>query len=131
MHAIVESGGKQYRVEPGDRLIVERLDVEPGAEVELDRVLLVADGTNVQVGRPTVAGAKVKAHVIEHDRGEKLIVFKFKAKVRYRRRTGHRQARTHLRVTEITGAESGTQERRRQQPQRSRQSRAATRSEAV
>jgi large subunit ribosomal protein L21 len=126
MHAILVSGGKQYRVEPGDRLIVERLQAEPGAEVEFDQVLLVANGANVQVGHPTVPGAKVKAHVLEHDRGEKLIVFKYKAKVRYRRKTGHRQERTHLRVTDITGVTSGTQEGRRQQPQRQRQSRAAT-----
>lgn len=124
MHAILETGGKQYRVEPGDRLVVERLRAEPGAEIEFDRVLLVADGANVQVGRPTVPGAKVRAHVLDHDRGQKLVVFKYKAKVRYRRKTGHRQEQTHLRITEITGVSSGTQERRRQQPQRERQPRA-------
>lgn len=102
MHAIFETGGKQYRVAPGDRIAVERLDAEAGAQVEFDHVLLVEDGGNVQLGHPVVPGAKVVGHVIEHDRDEKLIVFKFKAKVRYRRKTGHRQPRTQVRVTDIT-----------------------------
>ncbi|MSQ23645.1 MAG: 50S ribosomal protein L21 [Chloroflexi bacterium] len=102
MHAIIETGGKQYRVAPGDRLTIERLETEPGAVVEFDRVLLVEDGAEVQVGHPTVPGAKVLGHVLSHDRGEKLIVFKFKAKSRYRRRTGHRQELTQVRVTDIT-----------------------------
>ena len=101
MRAIIETGGKQYRVAPGDKLTIEKLDIEPGAAVEFDRVLLVEDDANVEIGHPTVPGAKVLGHVIEHDRGPKLIVFKFKAKVRYRRRTGHRQDQTHVRVTEI------------------------------
>src|SRR5438093_5508005 len=102
MHAIFETGGKQYRVAPGDKVIVERLDIEPGAEVTFDRVLLVEDGADVQVGHPVIPGAAVKGHVLENDKGEKLIVFKFKAKVRYRRKTGHRQPRTQVRVTDIT-----------------------------
>jgi large subunit ribosomal protein L21 len=102
MHAIFETGGKQYRVTPGDRVTVERLDAEPGATVEFDRVLMIDDGADVQVGHPAVPGARVVGHVLEHDRDEKLIVFKFKAKVRYRRKTGHRQPRTHVRVTDIT-----------------------------
>lgn len=101
MHAVIETGGKQYRVSPGDKVTIEKLDVEPGAPVEFDRVLLVEDEASVEVGHPTIAGAKVLGHVLEHDRGEKLIVFKFKAKSRYRRRTGHRQSRTQVRVTEI------------------------------
>ncbi len=101
MFAIIESGGKQYRVAPGAALEVERLGSEPGATVEFDRVLLIGDDGEVQVGSPTVAGAKVLAHVLDHDRGEKLIVFKYKAKSNYRRRTGHRQALTRVRITEI------------------------------
>lgn len=101
MRAIIETGGKQYRVAPGDRIIVERLDIEPGATVEFDRVLMVDDDGDVQVGRPLVPGAKVLGHVLEHDKDEKLIVFKFKAKSRYRRKTGHRQPRTQVRVTDI------------------------------
>lgn len=101
MFAIIESGGKQYRAVPGAALEVERLGSEPGATVEFDRVLLIGDDGEVQVGSPTVAGAKVLAHVLDHDRGEKVIVFKYKAKSNYRRRTGHRQALTRVRITEI------------------------------
>lgn len=86
---------------PGAALEVERLGSEPGATVEFDRVLLIGDDGAVQVGSPTVAGAKVLAHVLDHDRGDKIIVFKYKAKSNYRRRTGHRQALTRVRITEI------------------------------
>jgi len=101
MFAIIESGGKQYRVAPGAALEVERLGSEPGATVEFDRVLLIGDDGEVQVGSPTVAGAKVLAHVLDHGRGEKVLVFKYKAKSNYRRRTGHRQELTRVRITEI------------------------------
>ena len=105
MYAILETGGKQYKVRPGDTLRVEKLQGAPGDTVTLDRVLLLADGEQVEVGSPVVAGAKVLAEVVEQGRGPKLIVFKYKAKVRYRRKTGHRQSLTTLRVTEIQGAE--------------------------
>lgn len=119
MRAIIETGGKQYRVAPGDPLTVERIEAEPGAAVEFDRVLLIEEDGQVEVGRPAIAGARVRAHVLEHDRAQKIVVFKYKAKVRYRRKTGHRQARTHLRVTEILrGERDGPQKRRRQLPKR-------------
>jgi large subunit ribosomal protein L21 len=121
MRAIIESGGKQYPVAPGDRLVVERLHAEPGDQVELGRVLLIEDEGKVEVGQPTVAGARVLAHVLEHDRGEKLVVFKFKAKVRYRRKTGHRQHRTVVQISEIVReGEDGPQKRRRKLPERAR-----------
>src|SRR5260370_11387260 len=102
MYAIVETGGKQYRVKPGDTVAVERLTGEPGESLDLDRVLLVAgDGDQARVGSPGVDGAIVRAEVVEHIRGEKIIVFRYKSKVRYRRKTGHRQALTRLRVTDI------------------------------
>ena len=101
MRAIIETGGKQYRVAPGDRVIVERLEAEPGAAVEFDRVLMIEDEGKVEVGSPTIAGAKVQGHVLDQDKGPKIIIFKFKAKTGYRRRTGHRQSRTQVRVTEI------------------------------
>jgi large subunit ribosomal protein L21 len=102
MYAIVETGGKQYRVQPGDTIAVERLDGSPGETLELDRVLLLGgDGSETRVGAPGVAGAVVRAEVVEHARGEKLIVFRFKSKVRYRRKTGHRQHLTRLRITDI------------------------------
>src|SRR5581483_625775 len=96
MYAVIRSGGKQYTVRPGDRLDVEKLDGEAGSEVELTDVLMVADGDSVTVGAPSVAGAKVVADIVEHGRGKKVVVFKYKPKIRYRKRTGHRQAYTRL-----------------------------------
>jgi large subunit ribosomal protein L21 len=103
MYAIVETGGKQYRVQPGDTIAVERLMAEPGETLELDRVLLVGgDGAgSPRVGQPSLPGAVVRAEVLEHARDEKIIVFRFKSKVRYRRKTGHRQPLTRLRITDI------------------------------
>ena len=102
MYAIVETGGKQYRVKPGDTVAVERLTGEPGETLDLDRVLLVAgNGDQARVGSPGVDGAVVRAEVVEHIRGEKIIVFRYKSKVRYRRKTGHRQSLTRLRITDI------------------------------
>lgn len=104
MYAIVRSGGRQYRAEPGRLLTVNRLQAEAGSEIELTDVLLVADGEQVTIGTPTVAGAKVLTEVVEHGRGDKVIVFKYKPKVRYRKKTGHRQPFTRLRVREIVTA---------------------------
>jgi len=101
MYAIVETGGKQYRVSRGDVIEVERLPVEEGSTVELDKVLLVADGDKLTVGRPTVEGAKVVAQVLGENKGKKVIVFKYKRKVRYTRKTGHRQIHTKLDIKEI------------------------------
>jgi large subunit ribosomal protein L21 len=103
MYAIVETGGKQYRVKPGDTLAVERLSGEPGETLDLDRVLLVAGNgkDEARIGSPGVAGAVVRAEVVEHIRGQKIIVFRYKSKVRYRRKTGHRQSLTRLRITDI------------------------------
>ncbi|MBI2122987.1 MAG: 50S ribosomal protein L21 [Armatimonadetes bacterium] len=102
MYAVIETGGKQYKVEKGTTVQVERLDAEPGKELTLDRVLLVADGEKVEVGAPVVKGAKVQAKVVGHGRGKKLVVFKYKAKSHYRRKTGHRQDYTTLRIEDIT-----------------------------
>ena len=101
MYAIIETGGKQYRVELGTELQVERLAGEPGREVILDRVLLVADDESAVIGRPLVAGAKVRASVLRQDRGEKIVVFKYKPKTRRRTKRGHRQELTVLRVADI------------------------------
>jgi len=102
MYAVIESGGKQYRVEEGATLRVELLEATPGAEVTLDRVLLVSDGDRVTVGAPVVKGAAVRATVLGHDRAKKIIVFKYKAKAHYRRKQGHRQHFTALRIDKIT-----------------------------
>jgi large subunit ribosomal protein L21 len=103
MYAIVETGGKQYRVKPGDTIAVERLGGEPGDVLDLGRVLLVAGNgdASTRVGSPGVDGAVVRAEVVEHGRGEKIIVFRYKSKVRYRRKTGHRQSLTRVRITDI------------------------------
>jgi large subunit ribosomal protein L21 len=102
MYAVVKTGGKQYRVAAGATLVVEKLDGEPGSAVTFDRVLLVGDGEQVTVGTPTVAGASVNATVLSAHLGEKIIVFKFKPKVKYRRRTGHRQRLTLVRIDSIS-----------------------------
>ncbi len=102
MYAVVSSGGKQYRVEPGGTLIVERLTADPGASVTFDRVLLVGDGDAVTVGTPLVSGATVSATVLGEELGPKIIIFKFKQKVKYRRRTGHRQHLTRVPIAGIT-----------------------------
>ncbi len=101
MYAIVETGGKQYRVQPGDTLEVELLGDTDGGTVELDRVLMVGGDGNTVVGQPLVEGARVVAEVVGEVKGEKLSVYKFKSKVRYRRRTGHRQRLMQLRITDI------------------------------
>ena len=102
MYAVVATGGKQYRVEAGSELIVERLAAEPGAPITFDRVLLVGDGEAVTVGTPTVDGASVSGTVLGEELGPKLIVFKFKQKVKYRRTNGHRQHLTRVRIDEIS-----------------------------
>ena len=109
MYAVLSSGGKQYRVEAGTTLMLERLDGGPGeagAQVTFDRVLLIGDGDDVTIGTPTVVGASVSATVLGEALGPKLVIFKFKQKVKYRRRTGHRQHMTRVRIDAInpTGA---------------------------
>jgi large subunit ribosomal protein L21 len=101
IYAIIESGSKQYKVSPGQTIDVERLGVSEGNSVDLEKVLLIADGNSVTVGRPTVAGARVVATSQGETKGEKLIVFKYKPKVRYHKKTGHRQLYTRLAIEEI------------------------------
>ncbi len=102
MYAIVESGGRQYRAEEGHSFSVEKLPYEVGEQFDLDNVLLVADGDSITVGQPSVEGASVKATVVEQYRGKKIFVWKYKPKKRYRRRKGHRQSYTRIRIDSIT-----------------------------
>jgi large subunit ribosomal protein L21 len=102
MYAVIETGGKQYRVEVGTELEVELLDAEPGKTLTVGRVLLVADGDEASIGRPVVDGAAVSAEVVRQGRGEKLIVFKYGPKTRRRVKKGHRQELTTLRISDIT-----------------------------
>jgi large subunit ribosomal protein L21 len=102
MYAVFQTGGKQFRAEPGARLRVPSLDVEPGSSVVFDQVLLAGDGdASVQVGAPMVAGATVKAEVLRHGRDKKIIVFKRKRRKGYRKKQGHRQGFTEIRVDEV------------------------------
>jgi len=101
MYAIIETGGKQYKVSPGKTVDVERLGSAEGSIVELDKVLLVSDGQTVKTGTPLVQGAKVIATSQGEFKGKKILVFKFKAKTRYRRKKGHRQLYTRLLVDKI------------------------------
>jgi large subunit ribosomal protein L21 len=102
-YAVVRTGGKQYRVSPGDLVEVERFPAERGATVELGEVLLTSTGGTVRVGTPIVAGARVTAKVVEHTRGKKILVFKMKRRKNERRKRGHRQDITTMRVLEIVG----------------------------
>ncbi|CAN7573708.1 MULTISPECIES: 50S ribosomal protein L21 [unclassified Phenylobacterium] len=104
MYAVIKTGGKQYRVQAGDLLVVEKLDGEPGAEVAFGDVLLLGDGEAITVGAPLVDGATVSATLIETRRGEKIKIFKKIRRQGYRRTRGHRQSETVLRVTSIAGA---------------------------
>jgi large subunit ribosomal protein L21 len=117
MYAVIETGGKQYRVELGSELAVERLDAAPGDTVTFERVLLIADGDSAQVGTPLVAEAVVTGEVLRQDRGEKIIIFKYRPKARHRAKKGHRQEQTVVRVADITvngksaAGEAGEQEK--------------------
>ncbi|MGI8658310.1 MAG: 50S ribosomal protein L21 [Candidatus Limnocylindria bacterium] len=102
MYAVVSSGGKQYRVEAGTELVIERLASEAGASVTFDRVLLVGDGDAITVGTPTIDGATVSGTVLGEELGPKLIIFKFKQKATYRRTRGHRQHLMRVRIDEVS-----------------------------
>jgi large subunit ribosomal protein L21 len=117
MYAVIETGGKQYRVELGSELAIERLDGAPGDTVRFERVLLIADGDAAQIGTPLVADALVTGEVLRQDRGEKVIVFKYRPKARHRAKKGHRQEQTVVRVADISfggrsaASEAGVEER--------------------
>jgi len=103
MYAVIQAGGKQYRVAENDVIQIERLAGEAGAEVAFDQVLMVGEGAKTTIGAPLVAGARVTAKVLEQTRGPKVIVFKKKRRHNYRRRNGHRQDLTVVRITGISG----------------------------
>lgn len=102
MYAVVATGGKQYRVAPGDVIRVEKLDAEAGETVELDEVLMVADGDDVKVGAPRIEGGKVTAKVLEHGRGKKVNIVKFRRRKHHRKQMGHRQSFTEIEITDVT-----------------------------
>jgi large subunit ribosomal protein L21 len=102
MYAVIATGGKQYRVEQGETLHVEKLGVDAGQTLEFTDVLLVSDGANIKVGTPHVSGAKVTAEVLGDLKGPKLLIYKFRRRKGYRRKTGHRQPYTQIKITSIT-----------------------------
>ena len=103
MYAIIKTGGKQYKVAEGDEVIVEKLEVAEGDSVTFDEVLAIVDGENVKIGTPQVEGAKVSGKVVKNGKGPKIRIFKFKHKTNYRRRQGHRQPFTKVKIEKIEG----------------------------
>jgi len=101
-YAVIQTGGKQYRVKEGDEIEVEKLDVEAGAKTEFSEVLLVSDGESVSIGAPTVAGAKVTAEVVDQFKDDKVIAYKFRRRKGYHRTVGHRRQLTKLKIELIT-----------------------------
>jgi large subunit ribosomal protein L21 len=103
MYAVIKTGGKQYKVAAGEKLKVEQIPADVGAQVILDQVLMVGDEASVRLGQPTVAGASVKATVLSHGRGEKLRIFKMRRRKHYQKHQGHRQGYTELQIDGIVG----------------------------
>jgi len=103
MYAVIKTGGKQYKVAPGESVRVEQLVADVGAEVVLDQVLLVGEGDSIRVGQPIVAGATVKATVVAHGRGDKVTIFKMRRRKHYQKHQGHRQGYTELKIDGIVG----------------------------
>ena len=103
MYAVIRSGGKQYRVTPGEKLKVETLPADVGAEVVLDQVLMIGEGESVRLGQPILAGATVKAIVVGHGRGDKVRIFKMRRRKHYQKHQGHRQNYTELKIESILG----------------------------
>ena len=103
MYAVIKTGGKQYKVAPGEKLKVEQIPADVGAQIVLDQVLLVGDGSNVRLGQPIVAGATVNATVLAHGRGDKIKIFKMRRRKHYQKHQGHRQGFTELKIDGIVG----------------------------
>ena len=103
MYAIIKTGGKQYKIAEGDEVIIEKLEVAEGDKVTFEEVLTIVDGENVKVGQPVVEGAKVTGSVVKNGKGPKIRIFKYKHKTNYRRRQGHRQPFTKVKIEKIEG----------------------------
>lgn len=104
MYAVIESGGKQHRVVTGETLKLEKLDVEAGKTVQFDKVMMVGNGDDIQIGTPYVEGVKVSAEVLSHGRADKVTIIKFNRRKNYRRQAGHRQSYTEVKITDIPGS---------------------------
>jgi large subunit ribosomal protein L21 len=104
MYAVIKTGGKQYRVTPGEKIKVEKLAGDVGSTVTLDKVLVMADGENITIGSPLIAGASLSATVVSHGRGDKVMIFKMRRRKHYRKTQGHRQSFTELEIADFGGA---------------------------
>lgn len=111
MYAVIKTGGKQYKVAAGDYLKVEKLDGDVGSKVVIDKVLMLADGDDVTIGAPLVAGAKVNATVLSHGKGDKVRIFKFNRRKHYRKTQGHRQSFTEIKIEDINGKSAAKAEK--------------------
>ena len=103
MYAVIKSGGKQHRVEPGEILRIEKLDLSEGDKIDFDEVMLVGDDKDVQIGSPYLEGSKVSAEVVGHGRGDKVTIIKMRRRKHYRRQAGHRQHYTEIKILDIAG----------------------------
>ena len=103
MYAVIESGGKQHRVQEGETLKLEKIEVAPGGTVEFDKVMMIGTGADVRIGQPLIAGAKVTAEVVQQGRHPKIHIIKFKRRKHHMKRTGHRQWFTEVKITGISG----------------------------
>ena len=116
MYAVIKTGGKQYRVTPGEKLKVEKLLGEVGSDITIDKVLMMVDGDNVTIGAPLIAGASVPATVLSHGRGDKVMIFKFRRRKHYRKTQGHRQSYTEIQIGEF-GSGSGSKAAKAAKPE--------------
>ena len=110
MYAVIETGGKQYRVQNGDQICVEKLNVEDGAHVVFDKVLVCGEGADIKVGAPYLEGITVEGEAVESGKGKKVVIFKYKAKKDYRKKQGHRQPYTMVEITSIAGEKAPVKE---------------------
>ena len=125
MYAVIKTGGKQYRVIAGERLKVEKLEVEIGGTVTLDQILMVSDGDKTTIGSPIIKGATVKATVLSHGRGDKVMIFKFRRRKHYRKTQGHRQSFTEIQIGEILAAGQATSKAAAAKPAKAKTAKAA------
>ena len=110
MYAVIETGGKQYRVQNGDQICIEKLNVEDGAHVVFDKVLVCGEGADIKVGTPYLEGITVEGEVVESGKGKKVVIFKYKAKKDYRKKQGHRQPYTMVEISSIAGEKAPAEE---------------------
>ena len=103
MYAVIESGGKQHRVEPGEVLKLEKLAAAEGETINFDKVMMIGEGSDIKIGAPFVEGGKVTAEVMSHGRGDKVTIIKMRRRKHYRRQAGHRQSYTQVKITDISG----------------------------